>query len=391
LKAAPAADTAQLATKPGEDRIEIVPTWYPSFVDEDQGEPIMIRSGADVSGLEIRLRTTTVYRVRGVVLDENGHSQPRPTVYNEPASDQSLAFSAVNIGNVPLGRLTANASLGYFIATPSYPFRYSSDAQVAAEDGTFEFPSVPRGERRFTAGSGFTAATETKVRVRAPGAARISAIVDHDIDDLQIRFVPPVTVEGSVELAGATASETPAAIQKVSVGLASLMPRQRSPDGTFQLVDVPHWLTAMPGLAGGYYLDSVSLGGRDVTGQALNLQPGSPPIRVVYKSNGGTVSGTVVNSDGAAVEGFTAILLPQTSFDTHVPDYGRVNASGPGGTFEIESLKPGSYYAFAVNHLEPAKLYEPQAAQKIIASAARVDVTEGSAVSVKLSVIRLEE
>jgi hypothetical protein len=215
--------------------------------------------------------------------------------------------------------------------------------------------------------------------------------VDHDIDDLQIRFVPPVTVEGSVELAGATASETPAAIQKVSVGLASLMPRQRSPDGTFQLVDVPHWLTAMPGLAGGYYLDSVSLGGRDVTGQALNLQPGSPPIRVVYKSNGGTVSGTVVNSDGAAVEGFTAILLPQTSFDTHVPDYGRVNASGPGGTFEIESLKPGSYYAFAVNHLEPAKLYEPQAAQKIIASAARVDVTEGSAVSVKLSVIRLEE
>jgi len=65
--------------------------------------------------------------------------------------------------------------------------------------------------------------------------------------------------------------------------------------------------------------------------------------------------------------------------------------SGPGGAFEIESVKAGSYYAFAVNHLEPAKLYEPRTARQIVSSAARVQVTEGSAVSVKLKVIRLEE
>jgi hypothetical protein len=389
LKAALPTGMAQPVTKSGEDRVEVVPTWYPSVVEENQAEQIVVHSGADVSGLEIRLRTARVYKVRGVVLDENGQPQPRATVYSEPAPDQSLVFSAVNIGNVSLGRLTANASLGYFIATPSDPFRYSGEAQVTAEDDTFEFPSMPRSERRFTA-----AVTETKVPVRSPGSASVSMIVDRDIDDLQIRFVPPVTAEGSVELAGTKASETPAAIQKASIGLAGLIPRKRNADGTFQLLNVPpgpHWLTAMPGLAGGYYLDSVSLGGRDVTGQALNLQPGSPPIRVVYKSNGGTVSGTVVNSDGVAVEGVTAILLPQTSFDIHVPDYGRVNTSGPGGTFEIESLKPGSYYAFAVNHLEPAKIYDPQAAQKIISGAARVDVTEGSTVSVKLKVIPLDE
>jgi len=214
--------------------------------------------------------------------------------------------------------------------------------------------------------------------------------VDRDIDDLQIRFSAPFTVEGSVDLAGATGSETPDAVKKATVGLAGLnAPGQKNSDGSFRLMNVvagEHWIVAPPGLAGGYYLASVSLGGRDVTGQALNLQPGSPPIQVVYKSNAGTVSGIVDADDGVA-----AVLIPQASLDSLTPDFGRICPSGPSGAFEIESVKPGSYYAFAVSRLEPAQFYAPETARKIIVDAARVQVTEGSAVSVKLQVIRLDE
>jgi len=123
----------------------------------------------------------------------------------------------------------------------------------------------------------------------------------------------------------------------------------------------------------------------------VNLQPGSPPIQVVYKSNAGTVGGTVVKPDDAAADGAAAVLIPEASLDSLTPDFGRVCPSGPGGAFEIESVKPGSYYAFAVNHMEPGKFYDPQTARKIVSGAARVQVTEGSAVSVNLKVIRLEE
>jgi hypothetical protein len=350
---------------------------------------MLVRGGANLSGYEIRLRTTPVYRVRGVVLAENGMPQLRAVVHNEPASERSLGFDVVNMGgglrnlaNGPAPSLMGGP-LGYFIATPGSAL-FSGEGLAAAKEGAFEFPSVPRGERKFTA------AIETEDGVQLPVTATVSAVVDRDIDDLQIRFSAPFTVEGSVDLAGATGSETPDAVKKATVGLAGLnAPGQKNSDGSFRLMNVvagEHWIVAPPGLAGGYYLASVSLGGRDVTGQALNLQPGSPPIQVVYKSNAGTVSGIVDADDGVA-----AVLIPQASLDSLTPDFGRICPSGPSGAFEIESVKPGSYYAFAVSRLEPAQFYAPETARKIIVDAARVQVTEGSAVSVKLQVIRLDE
>jgi len=374
----------------GEDRVEVVPTWFPSVIESSQAEHIRVRGGANLSGYDIRLRTASVYRVRGVVLAENGRPQLRAVVHNEPASEHSLGFDVVNMGGLANGRAVSlmGSPLGYFIATPGSTL-FLGEGLAATKDGAFEFASVPRGQRKFTA------AIETEEGVQLPVTATVSAVVDHDIDDLQIRFSAPFTVEGSVELAGATGSETPAVVKNVSVHLDGLnAPGQKKPDGSFRLMDVvagEHWIIAPPGLPGGYYLASVSLGGRDVTGQAVNLQPGTPPIQIVYKSNAGTVSGTVVKPDGDAGDGAAVVLIPEASLDSLTPDFGRVCPSGPGGGFEIESVKPGSYYAFAVNHLEVAKFYDPETARKIAAGAARVQVTEGSAVSVSLKVIRLDE
>ena len=68
-----------------------------------------------------------------------------------------------------------------------------------------------------------------------------------------------------------------------------------------------------------------------------------------------------------------------------------MSRSGPGGAFEIESVGPGSYYAFAVDRLEADKLRDPRIVRKILSSAALVQVAEGSALSVKVKNIRLDE
>jgi hypothetical protein len=218
--------------------------------------------------------------------------------------------------------------LGHFIAPPGSAL-FLAEGLSAAKEGAFEFPSVPRGVRKFTA------SIETEHGVQSRETATISVVVDRDIDDLQIRFSAPFAVEGSVELAGPTGSEIPDATKKASVSLAGLnAPGQKKSDGSFRLMNVvagEHWIVAPPGLAGGYYLSSVNLGGRDVTGQAVNLQPGSPAIQIVYKSNAGTVSGTVVKPDGDAGDGVAVVLIPEASLDSLTPDFGRVCPSGPGG------------------------------------------------------------
>ena len=132
------------------------------------------------------------------------------------------------------------------------------------------------------------------------------------------------------------------------------------------------------GLAGGYYLDSVTLGGRDVTWKSVTLQPGAPQLRFVYKPNAGTVTGAIESPEADYV-----VLIPQPALDSLDVQYGRISRRTPGGTFEIDSVGPGSYYAFAVDHLDPATLSNPAAVRRIVNAAVIVQVIEGATISVK--------
>jgi hypothetical protein len=71
--------------------------------------------------------------------------------------------------------------------------------------------------------------------------------------------------------------------------------------------------------------------------------------------------------------------------------YGRATPVGTGGAFEIDSLAPGSYYAFAVDQLAPERLRNPTFARRIAAAAALIHITEGAATSVKPPLVLLDE
>jgi hypothetical protein len=85
------------------------------------------------------------------------------------------------------------------------------------------------------------------------------------------------------------------------------------------------------------------------------------------------------------------VLIPQGALDAIDVQYGRATPVGPGGTFEIDSLAPGSYYAFAVDQMATERLYNPTVARRVAAAAALVHVTEGAAVSAKPPLVRLED
>jgi hypothetical protein len=122
------------------------------------------------------------------------------------------------------------------------------------------------------------------------------------------------------------------------------------------------------------------LGGREVLGQEVELTPGSPPLRIVYKTNVGGLRGTVEKGEGA-----TVVLLSQ---EPNGLSSIRTVKCGPGGAFDTGGVPPGDYYAVAFDRVE-VQLMLGEVARFVSAirpSAVSVHVEEGAATSVELQV-----
>jgi hypothetical protein len=128
------------------------------------------------------------------------------------------------------------------------------------------------------------------------------------------------------------------------------------------------------------------LGQHDVLGQEFALTPGSPPLRVIFKSDGGTVRGTVAEGEGA-----TVVLAPA---DESLLDslFIATTQAGEGGRFEFTNLRPGQYQAFAFDHIgDPDALTDPIFIKSQSAWATTVRVEHSQHAAVDLKVVRWPE
>lgn len=89
-------------------------------------------------------------------------------------------------------------------------------------------------------------------------------------------------------------------------------------------------------------MSSILLGSEDVTGRDVTLTADSPPIRIVFRSNGARVSGSVENGAGAQV------VLVEADQDHYIPGESLRYAVCDGkGRFTLEDVRPTAYFAFA--------------------------------------------
>jgi hypothetical protein len=137
---------------PGE---QFIRNYYPDTPDPQSAAPITVVAGADVRGVELRVRTTRVFAVRGRITGDS----------------------------------TAKAIMMMRLGGAAADFGFNT---IDVKQGAFEFRGVAPGD--YVLMAPFTDAADAKV------AFVPITVADADIDDLRVTFAPAITLTGAIRL-----------------------------------------------------------------------------------------------------------------------------------------------------------------------------------------------
>ena len=289
-------------------------TYYPGVATSEAALEILPQPGLDVTALELKLLAVPTYALRGILL--NPDATPAPNV-----------------------KVTAGENR----ATPV--------ASVQSQaDGTFEFPHLVNGDWRLSAeresaGVSLRAVEWIEVAGRAP-------------PEVKLQLNAPFELRGKVLIEtpeGVTPPKPPQI--RLEPVLRTHAPRLSDPpvsakssdDGNFRIPGLypsAYRLTALS--PNSYYLDSARLGEAPVVAEEIELSANSPPLTLTYKSNGGTVRGSVENCAARGV-----LLVPQDP-SMRLPSFLRVAMCDAGDRFEVAAVRPGEYYLVFFSGFSPS-------------------------------------
>jgi hypothetical protein len=327
------------------------PTYYPDATGPQAAQTVTVSAGADLSGFDVHLQPVALFHVRGVVLDTRG---------------------------APV------RGLGVKLVPPPANWWEPEEAEVVSgEGGVFDFPRIRPGEWYVTA--------EVERGEASLMGFAAALVKDADASHVSVRLTEPFTVVGRVE--GAKAHSGEDACESTGVSLISTETAhdasgEAQENGSLRIPEVypGRYKVEVCGVAAGHYLAGVFLGGRDVLGQEFALAPGSPPLRVVFKADGGAVHGAVDQGEGAVV---ALVPADEALLD---PLFISTTTAGDGGRYELTNLRPGEYRAFAFDRIGDADaLTDPIFLRSLAASATAVRVEPGRATALDLKIVRWPE
>jgi hypothetical protein len=302
-------------------------TYYPSALDGDTAEPVVLSPGRPSRSLTLQLRRTRLVQVRGRVTGAS-------------AAQVQVALAALSPGEGPFALNTA-----------------------ASKDGFFELSKVTPGSYTLVA----TQASPPLIGRRAID------VRTGDLDNLVLPLSPPA------ELAGLIVTEGLDGTQKFQVELTptdgyNIAPSKAAvaASGAFIMTGIGpgKYRLRVMGVPEAAYVKAVIRGDHDVLESGLDLASGGagPPVRIVVSGHAAEIVGSV---DGEA----TVTLIPFPP-RTEQPWLYQIVATGADGRFRILGVAPGRYRLFAWERIETDAHYDPELAQQHAERAIELEVAE---------------
>ena len=315
-------------------------TYYPGVADPDGASKIVVLPGGQTLDIELKLLAVPAHAVRGVVLNPDGTAAPKV--------------------RIALGEVLRSANL------------------ESKADGTFEFLAVAEGEWRCLAET-----QKGSVKLRAADSIEVPR---HDLENVKLRLVAPLMMRGKVIMDAPKDGPAPRAgpfILSLSVGrtrvpgdLGLIGGIMANPDakGDFVMQDaypgVYRLAPLMQAPPPPYYLDEVRVGGADLAMQDVEISSDAA-IRVVYRTDGGSVSGRAENCASGGV-----LLVPSDPARRRA-GFSKSGACDSSGHYEIRAVRPGEYYALGFAGNGPVLAVD----EALLSQAVKVTVRSGEATS----------
>jgi protocatechuate 3,4-dioxygenase beta subunit len=338
-----------------------VTTYLSNTADPAAAAPVEIAAGAEVRGIEIRLRKSRVFHIRGRVIN---------TADGTPAGRVSLRLVPRGETVVPQTDVGTNA----------------------VSDGRFEFEGVLPGAYILESADSFMLAmvdsqSGTPARMVPPLVGRVFVnVTDSDVEDLQMPVGEGAIVTGTVTGVSSPAERPVVTLVRAGSGRDAKNTAQCTPDGAFHLRHlVPAIYSLDVALPKGAYVKSVKFAGRDVTNADIDLTSGAGgTMEIVVSKNGGEISGVVRDANGDPARGATVQLWPADG------EGATAVKSDENGAFHFLGLPPAGYRVAAFEDLDDDLAAYPPFRALFAEQATKVKTAEGAHETIEVKLIPRE-
>lgn len=300
-------------------------TFYPQSSDLFGAQPVYVKAGDQVGGIDIWVLLNKPVRIRGRITN--------------PVASQVVRGTVISLMR------NESAALGSFQAITTSP----KDAE-----GNFEF-------RRVRPGSYILSAISQQQEADFAVQQTIE-IKNEDVTDLQVVMAVTATISGRVRTDG----DKPLNLGSIRVlfepesGTATGMAlADVKADGTFStpgILPVRYRLKIF-GMPDTFYVRNIHIGLENVENQIIDLSHPTDSIEIVLSPAMGMISGPVLDEQQQRVDGAKVVLVPAPP---HREDYALYKiTTSQAGTFELYGVAPGNYKLFAWRDVEPDAYFDP--------------------------------
>jgi hypothetical protein len=391
-------DRPTLTDEQGQDGY--LPTYYPGVAAFDAARPVQVKAGQETGGVDIQLVRGRLGTVSGRVMDASGN-------YVGPSGTGASVLLSAR-GNNPA---------------------FEGRGAGVRQDGTFLVANVPAGEYYLSVslsrGGGANASREGAYVPVAANGDEVSVTIQANLG---------ATISGQVLFEGTPLSQagvpgSPAAPSAARVILRTAASGQYAtsfsagsapsnvvrPDGTFTVTGVrgPIQFSAAAARAA---LKSVTLGGRDISGQVLELHgtESIDDVVITMTYDTGEIQGVIAAGPGESLPEAIVVAYPDEpgKWNTGTPFVrsARLTGNGPGGSgargaapgvttttqplpagsasFQISGLVPGRYVVAAFADGSGVGNMDPQVLERWREFGKIVTVDAGQIATVKVTPVK---
>jgi hypothetical protein len=348
-----------------------IPTYYPNAADAATASAVDVGPGAEVRGIDLRLRKARVFKVSGKVM--NGVTG---TPLN-PAMLMVYKREAGGMSTVPASMYMVQGDKGIFELRNLPPGGYALLAVSAnPQDMMMSMSSLDIAEQDIegmviNVGSG----------VELPVTAKLEGVQpppDQDNNKDASKPPDPATDLSNVRLV----------LQLDENPMASLSTVQLGKDGKalFKRVNADKYKLVVVGLPQGTYLKAAKFGDRDALDSGIDLRQGAGgSLDLVIAAPAAQISGVVHNDKGEPSPGAIITLVPKDAKAR--TDLSRSGTADQNGNIRMRGVVPGEYSVFAWEDIEPGAGDDEEFRKPFDSKGTKVKLSEGSKENLTLTVI----